>query len=109
MKKEVSEIGSNFSLIKTIAMGNHKLSDIATILDLKQTRLTKYLKVLIDLNLVERKIPVTETESEKSKSGLYRITDNFVTFWFKCVYPYRACLKKGEKQFVLLQMKKGFA
>ena len=109
LQKEVSEIGSYFSLIKAIAMGNRKLSDIATNLGLKQTGLTKYLKVLMDLDLIEREVPVTETAPEKSKSGLYRIADNFIAFWFKFVYPYRAYLEKGETAFVLSQIKKGFA
>ena len=109
LQKEVSEIGSYFSLIKAIAMGNRKLSDIATNLGLKQTGLTKYLKVLIDLDLIEREVPVTEPAPEKSKSGLYRIADNFIAFWFKFVYPYRAYLEKGETAFVLSQIKKSFA
>ena len=108
LQKEVSEIGSYFSLIKAIAMGNRKLSDIATNLGLKQTGLTKYLKVLMDLDLIEREVPVTEIAPEKSKSGLYRIADNFIAFWFKYVYPYRAYLEKGETAFVLSQIKKGF-
>ena len=109
LQKEVSEIGSYFSIIKAIAMGNRKLSDIATNLGLKQTGLTKYLKVLIDLDLIEREVPVTEPAPEKSKSGLYRIADNFIAFWFKFVYPYRAYLEKGETAFVLSQIKTGFA
>lgn len=108
LQKEVSEIGSYFSLIKAIAAGNRKLADIAANLGLKQTGLTKYLKVLTDLDLIEREVPVTETAPEKSKSGLYRLTDNFITFWFKFVYPYRAYLEKGETKFVLSQIKKGF-
>lgn len=108
LQKEVSEIGSYFSLIKAIAAGNRKLADIAANLGLKQTGLTKYLKVLTDLDLIEREVPVTETAPEKSKSGLYRLTDNFIAFWFKLVYPYRAYLEKGETKFVLSQIKKGF-
>ncbi len=87
-------------------MGNRKLSDIANNLGLKQTGLTKYLKVLMDLDLVEREVPITETAPEKSKSGLYHIADNFIAFWFKFVYPYRAYLEKGETAFVLSQIKK---
>lgn len=108
LQKEVSEIGSYFSVIKAIAMGNHKLSDIASALGLKQTGLTKYLKVLMDLDLIEREVPITEKVPEKSKSGLYRITDNYIAFWFKFVYPYRAYLEKGETDYVLSQIKKGF-
>lgn len=108
LQKEVSEIGSYFSVIKAIAMGNRKLSDIAGALGLKQTGLTKYLKVLMDLDLIEREVPVTEIAPEKSKSGLYRITDNYIAFWFKFVYPYRAYLEKGETPYVSEQIKKSF-
>jgi len=68
LQKEVSEIGSYFSLIKAIAMGNRKLSEIAANIEVKQTSLTKYLKTLIDLDLIEREVPVTESNPEKSKS-----------------------------------------
>ena len=108
LQKEVSEIGSYFSLIKAIAMGNRKLSEIAANIEVKQTSLTKYLKTLIDLDLIEREVPVTESNPEKSKSGLYKIKDNFIAFWFKFVYLYRAYLEKGETQFVLSQIKKVF-
>lgn len=108
LQKEVSEIGSYFSLIKAIAQGNRKLSEIASAIEIKQTSLTKYLKTLIDLDLIEREVPVTELNPEKSKSGLYKIKDNFIAFWFKFIYPYRAYLEKGEKAFVLAQIKNGF-
>jgi len=108
LQKEVSEIGSYFSLMKAIAMGNRKLSEIASSIEIKQTSLTKYLKVLTDLDLIEREIPVTEAMPEKSKSGLYKIKDNYIAFWFKFVYPYMGYLEKGETDFVMSQIRKGF-
>ena len=108
LQNEVSEIGSYFSLIRAIAMGNRKLSDISAFLGVKQTSIPKYLKTLMDLDLVEREVPVTESNPEKSKRGLYRITDNFISFWFRFVYPYRAFLERGEKAYVLEQIKKMF-
>ena len=108
LQNEVSEIGSYFSVIKAIAMGNHKLSDISAYIGIKQTSLTKYLKILTDLDLIEREIPVTEKTPEKSKMGLYRITDNFIAFWFKFVYPYRSFLERGETAYVSEQLRKMF-
>lgn len=108
LQKEVSEIGSYFTLIKAIAFGNHKLSDISSEIGIKATSITKYLKVLIDLDLVEREVPVTEQNPEKSKSGLYKLTDNYIAFWFKFVYPYRSFLEKGETEYVLNKIKSGF-
>ena len=89
-------------------MGNRKLSEIATCLGVKQTSIPKYLKTLMDLDLVEREVPVTESNPEKSKSGLYRITDNYIAFWFQFVYPYRAFLERGEKAYVMEQIRKMF-
>ena len=108
LQNEVSEIGSYFSLIRAIAMGNRKLSDIAAWLGIRQTNIPKYLKTLIDLDLVEREVPVTESNPEKSKSGLYRITDNYISFWFRFVYPYRSFLERGEKDYVMEQIRKMF-
>lgn len=108
LQNEVSEIGSYFSVIKAIAMGNHKLADISAYINIKQTSLTKYLKILTDLDLIEREVPVTEKNPEKSKMGLYRITDNFISFWFKFIYPYRSYLERSEEEYVIEQLRKMF-
>lgn len=108
LQQEVTEIGSYFSLIKTIAAGNSKLSAIASALELPQTRLTKYLKTLIDLDILEREVPVTEENPEKSKKGLYKIKDNFIKFWFAFIYPNLSFLESGNAQIVMDKIKKGF-
>ncbi|MFI3212314.1 MAG: ATP-binding protein [Eubacteriales bacterium] len=108
LQKEVSEIGSYFSLMKAIAFGNHKLSEISSEIGIKSTSITKYMKVLMDLDLIEREVPITEQNPEKSKSGLYKLTDNYIAFWFKFIYPYRSFLEKGETGFVLNKIKSGF-
>ena len=89
LQQEVSEVGSYFSIIKTIAAGNSKLSAISTVLEIKSTSLTKYLKTLMDLDIVEREVPVTEDTPEKSKKGLYKIKDNYLPVYTRT----RALLK----------------
>lgn len=106
--KEVSEIGSYFSILKTIAAGERKLGKIASALSVTQTSLTKYLKTLEELDLVEREIPITEENAAKSKRGLYRIKDNFIQFWFRFVYPYKALLETGRTDFVLKRIEERF-
>jgi len=108
LQQEVSEIGSYFSLIKTIAAGSSKLSAIASSLELPQTRLTKYLKTLIDLDILEREVPITEENPEKSKKGLYRIKDNFIKFWFAFVYPNLSFLESDNSLIVMDKIQKGF-
>ena len=98
LQREVSEIGSYFSIMKAIAAGNQKLGKIAGVLEVKQTGLSKYLKTLVDLDLLEREVPVTEENPEKSKRGLYRIKDNFMLFWFRFVYPNMGLIESGNEQ-----------
>ena len=108
LQQEVSEIGSYFSLIRVIASGKSKLSEIAGALELKSTSLTKYLKTLIDLDILEREVPVTEENPEKSKKGLYRIKDNYIRFWFAFVYPNMGFLESGNEEIVMEKIRKGF-
>lgn len=108
LQKEVEEIGSYFSLLRVIAAGNHKLSKIAGVLQQKQSSLPRYLKVLMDLDILEREVPVTEGNPEKSKKGLYQIQDNFLRFWFQFIYPYMSYIEMGHTDVVLRYFQQHF-
>lgn len=105
LQREVAEVGSYFSVIKAIAAGNQKLSKIAGTLELKQTGLTKYLKTLIDLDILEREVPITEENPDKSKKGLYKIKDNFILFWFKFIYPNLSFIESGNSELAMKKIK----
>lgn len=107
LQQEVSEVGSYFSIIKAIAAGNSKISAISSVLELKATSLTKYLKTLIDLDILEREVPITEENPEKSKKGLYRIKDNYLRFWFAFVYPNMSFIESGHSKIVMDKIRKG--
>lgn len=106
LQQEVSEVGSYFSIIKAIAAGNTKLSAIAAVLETKATNLSKYLKTLIDLDILEREVPVTEENPEKSKKGLYKIKDNYLRFWFAFVYPNMSFIESGQSRIVMNKIRK---
>lgn len=108
LQQEVNEIGSYFSIIKAIAAGNSKLSAIASILEIKATSLTKYLKTLIDLDILEREVPITEENPEKSKKGLYKIKDYYIRFWFAFIYPNLSFIESGNTTIVMNKIKKSF-
>ena len=85
LQQEVSEIGSYFSVIRAIAAGNHKLAAISSALEVKATSLTKYLKTLIDLDILEREVPVTE-DNPDSRIVLDKIRKGLVTSHTAFVY-----------------------
>ncbi|MBQ7340820.1 MAG: ATP-binding protein [Oscillospiraceae bacterium] len=97
-----------FSIIKVIADGKHKLGAIAGALGLDTSALTPYLKTLTELGYVEKRVPITEKNAEKSRKGLYFISDNFLRFWFRYVYPYKGELELDNTQIVLEELNKDF-
>ena len=108
LEKEVKEPISYLSIMKAIALGNHKLSQIAGVLELKANVLSPYLATLIDLGLVERRIPATEKHPEKSRRGLYIIKDTFIRFWFLFVYPNKGELERDRIEPTLEKIQKEF-
>ena len=108
LKSESVTAVNYFSIIKSIADGNHKLGKIAGVLGLETSSLTPYLSTLSDLGFVEKRTPVTEKNPEKSRKGLYFIADNFIRFWFRYIYPYKGELELDNMQIVLDEMNKDF-
>ena len=108
LQNEVVDVGSYFSIIKSIAAGNRKLGNIATNLSVSPTALTKYLQILINLDILEREVPVTEENPEKSKKGQYKIKDNYINFWFKFIYPNKSFIEIGEEEIVMKKIKENF-
>ena len=105
---EVQVPTNYFSIIKVIADGNHKLGTIAGMLGRETSALTPYLKTLSELGFIEKQVPVTERNAEKTRKGLYFISDNFLRFWFRYVYPYKGELELDNMQISLDELDKDF-
>lgn len=108
LKSESLTAVNYFSIIKTIADGNHKLGKIASALGQESSSLTPYLSTLSDLGFIEKRTPITEKNPEKSRKGLYFIANNFLRFWFCYVYPYKGELELDNMQIVLDEIHKDF-
>jgi len=103
---EVSEATTYFSLLQAIASGDHKIGHIARTLEIPTNRLSVYLRTLEDLNLIERRIPVTA--GPRSRKGLYFIADLLARFWFRYVFPNQSYLEIGRTAYVASQLRATF-
>ncbi len=108
LRQELKEPRNYFSILRAISLGKRKMSEIANETGLPQNVLTKYLAVLRDLRIVGKEIPVTEMQPEKSKQGLYFITDNFFKFWFRFVFLNKSLLEEGRVDVVLKKVQTEF-
>lgn len=101
LQEEVRDPTSYYALIQVIAAGNHQLGHIAGQLQVSTNQLTTVLERLRELELVERRVPITESQPHKSKLGLYFIADSFLRFWFRYVWPWQSLLEMGQMEWVI--------
>ena len=108
LNEEVQTPINYFSVLKAISDGNHKLSKIGMTMEQDTSAITPYLKTLIDLGFVIKNVPITEKNPERSRKSLYYVSDNFIRFWFRYVYPFKGELELDNQQIVLDEMGKDF-
>lgn len=99
LQQELREPRNYFAILQAIAAGKTRLNEIkqATGLD----GATSYLYSLQQLHLVERVVPVTEKQPQKSRRGIYRLKDHYLRFWFRYVHPNRSQLERGGAHLIL--------
>jgi len=109
LQNEVSEPITYFSILEVIARGEHKLGHIASKLGKNVQNITSFISKLMELDILYKEVPVTETNPSKSKKGLYFIKDNFFRFWFSYVLPYKSQLEMGNTAFVMRKIRENFS
>lgn len=84
-KAKEDHVLDSFSILSAIALGNEKLGDISSYMNIERTKLTRPISVLEELDIIERCVPITAERSEKCKKGLYKIKDPYFRFWFRFI------------------------
>jgi AAA+ ATPase superfamily predicted ATPase len=100
LKLELREPAVYNTILYTLAEGNRKLNDLHTKTGFSRAKISVYLKNLIQLDLVEKLIPVNAKGKENVQKGLYRIKDNFLNFWYRFVFPNLSDLMLGKTEKV---------
>ncbi len=104
LRTELREPRTYASLLHAIAGGATRLNEISQRIGIDSTSVNKYLSVLRELGLVKRETPITDRAPQKSRKGLYKISDNYVKFWFRFVLPNRSLIESGNTDLVYEQM-----
>ncbi len=107
LQEKINDLSRYFSILHAISSGNTKLSSICSQLGISSGGITPYITKLIDLDIVEKEVPVTEN-IDNGKKGLYKIKDNYLSFWFSYVYPYQSYLEIENITYPLEKIKSEF-
>jgi AAA+ ATPase superfamily predicted ATPase len=99
LQQELREPRNYFAILQAIAASKTRLNEIKQATGIEGA--TAYIDTLQQLHLVERLVPVTETQPHKSRRGIYRLKDHYLRFWFRYVHPNRSQLERGGAQMIL--------
>ena len=92
------------SILRAIAGGARTQKDISVRAGLAQGHVSKYLSVLREAGFVERRVPVTATES--SRLGRYHLIDPYLRFYYRFLFARQAQLAMNEPDLALAEIKR---
>jgi AAA+ ATPase superfamily predicted ATPase len=96
LRSELQNPATYASLLAAVARGKDKVGDIALEAGVDSPTANKYLTTLRDMGLVEREVPVTDTDPLRSRRGVYRVADRFLAFHFRHIQPHAAQVQAGR-------------
>ncbi len=100
LKLELREPAVYNTILYALAEGNRKLNDLHALTGFSRAKISVYLKHLIQQDLVEKLVPLSDDGKENVQKGLYKIKDNFLNFWYRFVFPNLSELMLGNATFV---------
>lgn len=96
LKQELREPAVYNTILCALAGGRRKLNDLHEHTGFSRAKISVYLKHLIQLDLVEKLVPVNEEGKENVQKGIYRIKDNFFSFWYRFIFTNLSELMLGR-------------
>lgn len=97
LQQELRDPAMYNAIVRAVASGVGKPSDIADTAGVSTAAATGYLRNLIELGIVYKEQPVLDTNRKKVR---YRIADNLFRFWYRFVPSYATPLQAGRHEDV---------
>ena len=107
LQEEVNDLSRYFSILNAISIGHTKMSSISSYLQINAGGISAYISKLIELDILEKEIPITEN-IDNSKKVLYKIKDNYLKFWFAYIYPYQSYFEIENLTYVKNKIRSEF-
>ena len=96
LSEEVKNDDIYINLLNFLANGVNKPAELSSKLGIAHQNLSKYLSLLEFIGIVVKEFPVGVNPNRKSKTGVYRILDNFIDFYFKELKKLSSFSTSGE-------------
>ena len=103
LREELREVHRYFAVLEAVAAGATAYGEIAQRSRIPGESLSKYLRVLEDMGLLERLRPVVGRGRAR-----YRVADPFLRFWFRYIPRHRAAIELGLTERVVEAVRRDF-
>jgi AAA+ ATPase superfamily predicted ATPase len=102
LAQEVRGIGPAVlhGMLQAIAYGATEPNQIGQRVNRPVTALSGALAFLVNYGLIQRRVPLTVSNPERTRQTRYFIADNYLSFWFRFVLPNRSSLEQGQVEYV---------
>lgn len=96
LKQEMREPAVYNAIIKAIATGASKSSEIASKVGLETSTLANYMDKLLELDLIEKEMPVGAKSTRKT---IYSIKDTMFAFWYRFIPANNMLIQRNRGEF----------
>ena len=104
LEEEFREPETYYTILEAVAEGKTRVNEIAQHSFIEPKNTTRYLRILEDLGILKRELPV----ARKAKRGIYRFRDLYFAFWFRFVAPYFEEIESGFPDGALEEFRRDF-
>lgn len=87
LKTSLRELPYYSTILSVLAEDEPKLNYLYTRTGFSRAKISVYIKNLIQIDVAEKIFSYEPEKSDMIQKGLYGITDSFLQFWYKLVYP----------------------
>ena len=102
IREELREPSTYYAILGAVANGAHKIRDIAKATQLDKTKINVYIKNLIQLNILYKKVPLLLPEEKINQHrSLYLFKEHYFKFYFRFIVPNLSLLENDTTNEVL--------
>lgn len=107
LQEDLKDTVKASTILSFIAAGANRISKIASRCREVATNLSRPIRKLIDLGFIEKEIPFG-VDANNSKKSLYKIADNFLSFYYRFVVPNISFISLDRVKPIEEDLKSGF-
>jgi AAA+ ATPase superfamily predicted ATPase len=106
LREELREPRNYSAILQAIAQGAYSYGDIINQTNMDKSIISRYTHILEDLGFTKRIYPIGA--KPKPRKGQYVVSDNYLNFWFRYVFPNKSELESGDTSHTLNRIREDY-